>query len=82
MDSGTALLGCVAVGLLLGATSSVITHQVGTQAGVGFSIVVAIVGFAVIELRGESALFPIVGAMLAFSVVASLLNPHPKGLLH
>lgn len=80
MDVGTVVLVCVGTGLLLGAASSVVTRRVGARAGVLMAVVVVSVGLVVIAARGEGALFPVVGAMLAFTVAASLFDPRPQGL--
>lgn len=80
MDAGTTLLVCIGVGLLLGAGSSVVTRRIGTWAGIVVGIVAAALGLAVIAMAGE-LLLPVVASMLAFSVVASLLDPRPKKLL-
>ncbi len=80
MDGGTVLLACIATGLLLGAISSAITRLMGMKAGVTVGLAVAVLGLTVIAVHGTSAIFPAVGAMLAFSVAASLLDPRPGGM--
>ena len=79
MDAGTTLLVCLAVGLLLGAASSLVTRRVSTRAGMAVGAVSAAIGLGAIGLGGESLLLPVVGSMLAFTVTASLFDPRPRG---
>ncbi|PKH40902.1 hypothetical protein SAMN05192575_11123 [Nocardioides alpinus] len=78
MDTGTALLVSVAAGALLGAASSLVTRRVSFLAGILFAAAFAAVGLVVLAARGEEAFAPVVGAMLAFGVVATLLDPRAR----
>jgi hypothetical protein len=74
------ILMSIALGLLLGAASSWATHKVSTTAGIAVGAFVVVLAFAVIAMQGETALFPMLGVMLAFAFMATLLDSKPKGL--
>ncbi len=78
MDTETVLLVTSVAGALLGAASSLVTRRVSIMAGTLFAAAFAAVGLVVLAARGEEAFVPVMGAMLAFGVVATLLDPSAR----
>ncbi len=78
MDTGTALMVSIAAGALLGAASSLVTRRVSVLAGTLFAAAFAAVGLVMFAARGEEAFAPVMGAMFAFGVVATLLDPRAR----
>lgn len=69
---GTAILIAVAIGVLLGATSSLVTRTLGVWVGVGVGVAFVIGGLSLLAVVDLGA---VVTAMLAFAVTAAIFDP-------
>jgi hypothetical protein len=69
---GTAILIAVALGVLLGATSSVVTRRMGVRQGVAVAVTFCLVALLLLTVVD---LGTVLTAMLAFSVTAAIFDP-------
>jgi len=72
---GTTILIAAAIGVLLGAASSLVTRRMGVRPGVAFAVAFAVVALsllAVVDLGG------VLTAMLAFAATAAIFDPRSE----
>lgn len=69
---GAAILIGVALGVLLGATSSLVTRRMGVWQGVAVAVIFCIVALSLLAVVD---LGTVLAAMLAFTVTAAIFDP-------
>jgi hypothetical protein len=72
---GAGILIAAALGVLLGATSSLVTHRMGVPQGIAVAVVFCIVALSLLAVVDLGA---VLTAMLAFTVTAAIFDP-PTG---